>query len=417
MPRLPLLIPLLVALAIGACADKRSPKSSGGGVVDSGGGGDFVYNTPETVRKAIEKAWSTLLDESPSNPMVVAYNLLSENKSRTADDERVLEILKKTLSGSRPFQHFIDGRNLGYLKSKKPKLAEDALCSGPSDHQFLASVTKLNRDGEICVSVNGLVNIPMGTLMSDVIGLLVHEIVHLNGYGERDARLTHSFFIRNMNFILRKDGKRTREQLLFRWVRVAKDWPTLLTYEELSDDFFRDLNSFSKSVDGFQIHLQQTSYQDDLQYAKPELTGAIRLRLLNLRLWIDTWGRDLAQRKAGNTHARINVGDFERINQISQYALETTEPFAQLFLGEMPELVRVEMEKESKLLKRALNAEAFDRLELRPSEIFCNLPPADFYSRFSLTSRPWQCRTLQSPGRGRTARGRPGMVPGPNPPR
>lgn len=233
MPRLPfkklkvLLIPALaVSLLLSACADKRNKS---GGVVDGGGGGDVIYTSKEDVLKAVKESWALITGKDPGNPLLLAYWHLHPESQKDGNKERDLfELLSKILSGPakipnianlKPEDNFshlgvFDLSNINYLAEKKLNVVENDLCNGPGDHKFLASVTSLSRDGEICVSVSGLMKLPSGSIRTDLLALFAHEIAHLNGADETLARRFQAFFLRSASKLTRSDGDEAKAHFL-----------------------------------------------------------------------------------------------------------------------------------------------------------------------------------------------------------
>jgi hypothetical protein len=61
-------------------------------------------------------------------------------------------------------------------------------CPEPENKDADGSVTELNLSGELCLSVGNFTRLPDDILLASILGVLVHEAVHLAGAEEREAR-------------------------------------------------------------------------------------------------------------------------------------------------------------------------------------------------------------------------------------
>jgi hypothetical protein len=228
---------IALAISISAC---KGRKKDDGGVVDGGGGGDVIYNSREDALTAVDQAWRLMISHTPANPIFHAYQQLRKKhiKERLSkDDEAIYVLLVKMLSGPEKIpsapSNSVDFNltNLNYLSEKKLRLLEDDLCSGPGDHKFMASVTKLDRSGEICVSIKALMRLPSGNLKPDLIALFAHEIAHLNGADEPAARQIQKFFISSISQLLRQSTDELkaeklatfRDNILLQWLGLIPE--------------------------------------------------------------------------------------------------------------------------------------------------------------------------------------------------
>ncbi len=212
------------------CQPKRS---KGGGGVDGGGGGEFVYQSKEDVVKAVDEVWAQITVRNFDNPIGYAWNsLLQKSKisDLTREEARAFFILDRIFSNGPPSwkkENMI--KDTEYIWKRPPHLEMDGLCSGPHDKKYLASVTKLDRSGEICISVHGLMRTPAGSLHHDLIGLFIHEAAHLNGFDEQDAQLIQKYILKNVLRILLLNGDEERHSYAQNfWKEKTRFWPILL---------------------------------------------------------------------------------------------------------------------------------------------------------------------------------------------
>lgn len=243
---------LVLALIFTLSCD-RPKKKDGGGVVDSGGGGDFIYNSEEEVVRAIDEVWAhSVAKDLFFNPALMALNLLKIKNTLTADERIAKEVLTRAISSGPP--HFSQenlSTNTDYLRNAKYKLNTTGFCQGPHDHNYLASVTRLNRSAEVCFSVYGLMRTPSGSLNYDLYGLLAHEVAHMNGYGEPEARAVQRYILKNIKRLLRQNNDHAR------WVymrEVSKDadlWITLIRYDHFDQDYAAAVYDYAQLVNGF----------------------------------------------------------------------------------------------------------------------------------------------------------------------
>lgn len=81
-------------------------------------------------------------------------------------------------------------------------------CGTAKDKHAHASVSKFEIGAEICLSLDHLRRLPPSALLREVLGLLFHEMAHLNGFQENEAHLLQSafgeFYIRRFSAISRE---------------------------------------------------------------------------------------------------------------------------------------------------------------------------------------------------------------------
>ncbi len=360
---------LFIFMVIAMLGCDRGKQNRGGGVVDGGGGGDLIVNTREEVVQAVAAAWKAVTASHAANPLYVAYVELKKKDKRSTDEEEVFKLLQSALSGEKAIPEMPwDGEdadqfrleNLSYLANKRLNLNENGLCSGPGDHKFLASVTSLNRSGEICVSVSGLMNLPSGNLNRDLIALFAHEIAHLNGAGEALARKVQTYFLREMATILRENGAEAKQDLAHTFFRdIQPAWQYLIGYETITAQHFEAAKTLSADLRNFK--LPHPYLGPDIRIAHPELYPELKTKI-----------RDCL-RKAGEIefvwHARLgsNNGklvavDLSRVQDLARLLTQTEQLLLHYLFGDPPDPNSSEWEK----IDKATAPETLTRPETRP---------------------------------------------------
>lgn len=322
----------VAALLSGCTSDK---KYGGGGVVDGGGGGDVIYTSKEDVLKAVKESWNLISGKNPGNPLLIAYwQLHPENRTGEASREKeVFDILAKILSGPVPIPQIkylkpeddftspssFNLSNLDYLADKNLDLKENDLCTGPGDHKYLASVTRLTRDGEICVSISGLMKLPSGSLRTDLLALFAHEIAHLNGADERLARRFQAFFLSSAANLTRSDGdgvksgslKKVKEVVFIILETLALPLGQLITQEDLVQ-----ISRASQSVDSIKVPNPYLGPQ--LYLNRPLLFPEVRREQWRLAETLSALGYRLAELKEKN--GQLSGHHWELIEDIARQA-------------------------------------------------------------------------------------------------
>lgn len=245
------------------------PRENGGGVVDGGGGGDFIYHSKEEVIKAIDEVWNQIIQKHPDNPILqLSWFTKKEFVEGNREQQEAFQILERVLSAGPPdFAKKDLIKDTEYITGKYPKLELNGMCRGPHDQSYLASVTRLERTGTICISVYGLMRTPSGALHSDLFGLFIHEIAHLNGYGEDEARAIQRFMLKNIFRVLFLASDEARVHFLNKyWNEITSHWPFLINYGPIDEIYLRQL-SYSANlmlVYGIPQHVKRGAARNDL---------------------------------------------------------------------------------------------------------------------------------------------------------
>ncbi|MGE4132138.1 MAG: hypothetical protein AB7F86_10910 [Bdellovibrionales bacterium] len=355
-----------------ACAKKSHTHSNGGGgVVDGGGGGDFLFSTEEDVKDSIEKAWKLFYGREDANVLLQALSLfLTEDRQVVPLDEEgktAHQVLSKAIGAEYTPVRKLD---LKYLEEKKLQLKTDGLCQGPHDHKYLASVSKLAREAEVCVSVYGLMRLPTGSLQVDVVALLAHEIAHLNGFGEKEAQATQKFFLRNMRRILRKDGKTTRLSILHDFkMRIAHRWPDLVTYELVDHEYVQRVVNLLARLFSDSGLFTYGAFSDDIEIQNPRLVVEVRAQKQAVYQRLEKFTVELAESVKAGRSSQLSPAQLAEVGAISNQMIDLYQ-LVETFIEGKP--VDKSINKEREWIAKAINPETLTRPELRP-RLICQL--------------------------------------------
>lgn len=172
----------------------KNPSSS----IDSGkeqqggydwGGGGTIKSPPALVKRTIELAQAFAGEQSINKS--VYRQFLTWNVTASADSQRFNTAVLFPNSGNGlglDEQLLTDSPALKAISKKKIKLIESGDCPRPAAERIAdASVSKHNLDGEVCFSVGNLTGVAPSDLSRQVMGLMLHEAVHLAGGDEELA--------------------------------------------------------------------------------------------------------------------------------------------------------------------------------------------------------------------------------------
>ncbi len=331
------LLPIFaLSLILVSGCNRGGQKGKGGGGVDGGGGGDFIYNTREEVLATVEQTWRLMATQTAANPILHAYNRIANPQHMSTEDELIYLTLEKMLSGpdeipgspssSEDFQF----KNMAYLSTKKLNIVENGLCSGPGDHKFLASVTKLDRSGEICVSLQGLMKLPTGNLRRDLVALFAHEIAHLNGADEPTARAVQRYFIKTMAKLLRESSDEVKEKLMgdFR-SDVVLQWLGLLpkNYDRFDSANAATANRIAHGLANLQV--PDPYVGPDLNIVQPELYLQIKKKKNRLSSYFSA----LFEGTLSNRTDSLNEKDLRKLRRLGLELVDLTNDFNLYLFG------------------------------------------------------------------------------------
>ncbi|MGE4133564.1 MAG: hypothetical protein AB7F86_18150 [Bdellovibrionales bacterium] len=374
---------LLASLILSGVSCSDGKAKSGGGVVDGGGGGDFIYTEPDEVRKVIAEAWGGVVSQNIANPLLRAHEILRRNDSRTTEEEQIFTILKAMLSGEGeipkiplrvkrlPEAFMIENmlllenlkfNNLQYLQAKQLKLEDRSMCSGPNDHQFLASVTKLNREGEICISVHGLTQLPSGSLKRDLIALMAHEIAHLNGADEDLARKVQRFFLKSMPQLLRERGDEVKWDLLEQYVdRIMHDWTGLIAYEVISPEL---LDRMQKMISMMSMtRIPHPYVGPELNLKQPQDYKRINRQLVDMRTKLARLRYKMVDARKRDLQAKMTSEYLLELREVITAIMKFYEDYHMYLMGTPAAWGKEPYD----LIDRATNPETLTRPDLRPN--------------------------------------------------
>lgn len=153
------------------------------------GGGGALKSSPELVKRTIELAQNFAGEHSIGKSIYRQF--LTWNLTATADSQRFNTAILFPNSGDGLLsdgQFLTESPALRAISQKKIKFLESGDCPRSTTERIVdASVSKHNLDGEVCFSVVNLSRIAPSDLSRQVMGLMLHEAVHLAGGDEELA--------------------------------------------------------------------------------------------------------------------------------------------------------------------------------------------------------------------------------------
>ncbi len=297
-----------------------------GGVVDGGGGGNFHYHTREEVIEAIEEVWADMVSVKPGNPVGLAYSYARETDPARGGDPKVAEIISKIVS----HENWQPGKdvnfatdeikqNTTYIRNQKIRREEDGYCAAQDERKYLGAVDRLDRRGRICISVYGLMRLPSGSLKADLMGLLIHEAAHLNGYNEEDARHIQRYFLKHYRFIVRQAGEYARfNRKTNLYTSATSYWATVIRYEPLTEQYVKSLYRLAHR---FKPFVPPPELHDDLGEKHPELRKEVSTSRTELVSDIEDFARDLEDELASN-QTRVLPRHLRRMGKLAKQMVD-----------------------------------------------------------------------------------------------
>lgn len=373
-------VPLLLGCQqpVGKGAHPKGPTPQGkGGVVDGGGGGDFIYNSREAVVEAIKSTWDDVISWSGQNPVYIARNLAEKIEPKDRQEELAHQILD-SIFGDKDGK-YVPGESLSentkYIREKKLRIELEGYCSGPHDQRFMASVTRLDRQGEMCISAYALMRLPTSNVKYDLIGLFVHEAAHLNGFDEDSARTVQQFVLKNLPRIFNHDHSDARHAFLLRiYFLELKTWPDLINYDVIDENYVRRVAELAKRIgELYQINLIDAYLRRYAEHADYE--NLIRERVSSVKSNIFDFARALHLRLG----QRVTAQDLRSMRQLSLSILEIADHYSYLLFG--PKVLRpiegmfggevnINYDEEKEIVSKATRPETLTDPNLRP-KLYC----------------------------------------------
>jgi hypothetical protein len=163
---------------------------------DAGGGGELPRSKAEEVVSEIQRTKAFLLSAKGSR-FLSAY-LADYLKKDTSQSTMLAKVLEKLLSprdwaeknhgeliGYKTLEEYLNCSELEYF----PNDTIENNCSKDATHPYPdAYVSELKYGAKVCFNVQQLRRLPFDSLFPHLISLWLHEITHLNGFGEGEAK-------------------------------------------------------------------------------------------------------------------------------------------------------------------------------------------------------------------------------------
>jgi len=196
-------LPLILAFA--AFSVFPSAFAKGG---KDGGGGSTRGSTPAEVYAVLKAAFAVpenFHEVGEENLYGFFFDVLLHRTTRKIP-AGLNPVLDKMFQG---FQHSDDYYILSKtlysipiaqdLKNSKVKIRMKGPCRTPGSKLETSASTEFSRNADICLSMAKLTMIPKADLPYQIRALLVHELTHHFGYGEKEANLAQNFALNKEN--------------------------------------------------------------------------------------------------------------------------------------------------------------------------------------------------------------------------
>lgn len=183
---------LLLAALIG-CSNRRAGSGALEGT-QSTGGGDASVSTPDQVNAAIDKALALATESNPQKNIYVQFwkaNGRNSNSGYISHPAHVFPQFQSADESSKFSAPFYQA-----LKQIKIDRLKKGDCPHPPEETTAsASVSEHSFNAILCFSIGNLTRIPPSSLLQEVSGLLLHEITHMSGAEEPEARAWQNEFV------------------------------------------------------------------------------------------------------------------------------------------------------------------------------------------------------------------------------
>lgn len=213
----------------------KTPTVPGAGATDTsggvdGGGGVGATSTPKQVKAAIALAMRLATQTDYRKNIFQRFvvegtqqEIRGEEKFKV-EIERMFPALNHNSDVLRWDQPDLAAKLkspvIDYLRTIQPQILEDQFCPAPDKNHAEASVTKFDLTAKLCFSVKALVRIPKTTLLKEILGLLMHESLHMSGAAEETANewqtAFDSYFSRTYGYIQERDLRKEHASVFMR---------------------------------------------------------------------------------------------------------------------------------------------------------------------------------------------------------
>lgn len=184
---------LLFAALIG-CSGHLNDSSEIMGT-QSTGGGDANVSTPVQVSVAIDKALALAAEQNPQKNIFVQF---WKTKGRNSDSNFISHPthIFPRFDSADPSSRFIAPFYEALKKNKIMRLQKGDCPHPPEETTASASVSEHTFNATICFSIGNLTRIPPSSLLQEITGLVLHEVTHMGGAEELEARTWQNEFVR-----------------------------------------------------------------------------------------------------------------------------------------------------------------------------------------------------------------------------
>lgn len=196
----------------------------------------------------------------------------------TTQIQKDLEEILSNLDPEAPFlkqdKSFVNVWNIRFKDSKLQlsnvlkRLDIKKVCTDRYGNNKTASVKKFNLDSNVCISTNDLTKISSEVLRRQIYSILLHEISHLLGFLETDAKRMQSIISMNYEYLLRNasQSSQIRQSLL----EIASLTTQLI--ESIANRPDKDFSKENHIMDRDKL----ISYANNLRFALSILTSSLQ---------------------------------------------------------------------------------------------------------------------------------------------
>lgn len=186
-------IVLLLAVLVGCSPHAKDSNGLMG--TQSTGGGNPSVSTPDQVNAAIDKALTLGAETNPQKNIYVQFWKAKGQNSKSNFVTHPAHVFPQFNSSDESIR-FNAPFYLALKQNKIVRLQEGDCRHPPEELTASASVSEHTFNATICFSVGDLTRIPPSSLLQEVTALLLHEITHMGGAEEPEARIWQNEFLR-----------------------------------------------------------------------------------------------------------------------------------------------------------------------------------------------------------------------------
>lgn len=153
------------------------------------GGGSVTKSTTEQVNAALDQALQLAEESDVKQSVLVEFWLSSGSKSKTPAINQPLHVFPNFKLSTSSTQARFENKFVKALKENTITRLPKGDCPHPSYEESAdASVSQLSYQAKLCFSIGNLQRIPPASLLREILSLVVHEVDHMGGADEPEAK-------------------------------------------------------------------------------------------------------------------------------------------------------------------------------------------------------------------------------------